>query len=96
MPTIRTAMIDKGSAQPRLNWRDIVRRLSLQVGGRCKTTEMSCRQTASSSARTAVLSRQRAVRIPVAEICNATPTCRVTRPVWWRSNAFSVRTTRSE
>jgi hypothetical protein len=96
MPAIRTAMIDEGSAQPRRNRRNIVRRLSLQVRGRCKTTEMSRRQTASSFARTAVLNRQRTVRIPVAEICNATQTCRVIRQVWWWSNAFSVRTTQSE
>jgi hypothetical protein len=82
MPANGILMIDEGSAQPRLNRRDIVRRLSLQVGEKCKTTDMSYHQTASSPARTAVLCRQRTVRIPVAEICNATPTCRLTRQVW--------------
>ena len=101
MPAFRTVMIDEGSAQPgtarlRLNWPGIVRRCFLQAEGRYETTEIPYRQTASPSARTAVLGRRRAVRISVAKIFNATQTCRVTRQDWWRLTAFSARTTRSE
>ena len=84
MPAFRTVMIDEGSAQPgiarlRLNWPGIVRRCFLHAGGRYETREISYRQTASPSARTAMLSRRRAVRISVAGIFSATQTCRVAR-----------------